>query len=254
MTVPITVRCDGFKPGDCAGYQICASYSATVPPLCCRGVIYRPKPGEPVVKHHGPGLAVPVGGSTTTSVEVENPTTSDMMLDLTFADAIGILTFSSNDGSGPSPALTTPLVLRPGEKREVPVTLRRVDDGRRAPDFTSLWVWALPPGTVRIFEDVSLAVPVRLLPGTQPGFAVKSVRLEPGTIPQVVITVPTAVGSRYRLEEALQITGSWVGSDCTTPDTVIDAEGYIVGTGGDVSCYVPCDNTVPSKFFRVARH
>jgi hypothetical protein len=257
MTVSISVRCDEFKPGDCAGYQICASYDAAVPPLCCEGVVYRPKQGEPVVKHPlvgGRGTEIAPGGTAPMTFELENPTTTPMRVDVAIEDPMGILTFSSSVGTDPPTSVFHTMVdLAPSVIRPLTMNAHRLDDPTRAPDFTSVEVRASIRGTPGTSEP-DLAVPVRLLRSGPAGVPiVKNVRVEKTPTPQIVITIPTVADRRYQIEQASEVTGSWLPSECATPDTQIE-NGFLLGTGGDITCYIQCDSTQTKMFYRAAQY
>lgn len=253
MTVPINIRCEGLKPGDCAGYHICASYNATVPPLCCDGIVYRPKQGEPVAKGADPtgsgGKAIPVRGSADLTFEVQNLETTPMRLTLYIQDELGVLSFSG-DGGVPMSLYSWMLDIPASSTAQTTVNARRLDDGIGMPDFTMAELWTSAtgsPGTA----DPALIVPVRLLPpaqGTAP--TIKSIQLQSTPSPQVVVTMHTVSGRRYQVEQASEVTGPWATSTCTTPDTTIEG-GHILGTGGDVSCYIDCDPATTKMFFRL---
>ena len=68
---------------------------------------------------------------------------------------------------------------------------------------------------------------------------------------QVVMQVPTESGHRYRVEQSASMLGGWDVSSCSVQDVITGPDGVFVGTGGMVTCRVPCGADEGLMFFRI---
>ena len=246
VTIPIQIRCDGFNPGGCAAFEICASFDPAVPPVCCRSMVYRPLPGEVVVKSDGAVPAIAAGDTTTASFTLDNPGTEPILASLLLVDESGILALG-RDGSPGSTPLRISIPLAAGASVPLTLDLWRLDDGHRAPDFTSIVVYQEGQGLTRLTD-----MPVRLIASTAgaPVFAIKSIELSDNPSPLVTLTVPTQLGKTYRVQESGDLV-NWINAACSVLNTEVNPDGTFDGTGGDVRCGVPCFVTEPRRFYKV---
>lgn len=266
LTIPITIRCRDFKPDDCARFRICASTGDGAPDLCCEGTVYRPAPGKPIVlpgPDAGKAIAtVAVGVPASLTFEVVNPEARAIEAALAFRDEYNILAFGPEGTQPVLPLFTTSLVLPPQGSRTVRLRAARLDTGNNPPPFTRIFAWAdaeKPPGSAYFNTEPHLETPVRLLaasaaaPNPDPvaGPVIQSFRIEGGATPRAVLRIATLAGQRYRVERSSKLSGDWASA----PGTVVETSGSVAetltGTGGPLTCLVPCDHPETQMFFRV---
>ena len=254
MSTPIEVICEGFEPGDCAGFAITASYNDEVEPLLCEGVVFRPRLDGPRIRADiGDDLVIPDEETVPIAFSVENPTETPVKAVIRLRDSAGILGFS--DGRGEfSPYVFLNEELKAGESRRVVVDVRRFDGGSAAPGWTLIEVAAgeeegPAPGAPL------LTLPALLPPTEDSGeFAVRRIVVEDREAMSFVLTVPTVTGRKYRIEEASHPAGPWSPADSTTTDSIMDEEGYIRGANRDVDCRVLCEPSERRIFFRAVEY
>ena len=262
VTIPINIRCREFKPDDCAGFKICATYGPNAVPLCCEGVVYRPKPGVPIIIP-GPDAskAIPtlaVGTTTPLTFDLINTETRPIETTITLRDEWDILVFSGDGGDRGVPVYTTTLILPPRVTQTLRLTARRIDQGNNPPPTTTLFAWArteklAPSAFFQIAPDLS--TPARLSPTTivRPTRSptIQSFRIQPGQPPRAVLRIDSIAGLRYRVERSPSLAGTWAIAPGTVLESTMDSEGAFTGTGEHVTCLVPCDHPETLMFFRV---
>ena len=249
-TVVVTVDCRNFAPGDCAGYLLCASASAAVPPLCCPGVVEAPTAGAPAVTPTGGLVSIAPGGGAFLPVTVWNPSSSARAISLTVFAELGNLSFGTP--GGPIPPITsvvgppTPILVNvpAASSRPIEIPMRRLDNGAGTPPFTDV-VFRTDSGAT------ALTVPVQLLPPTSAPLAITDVGVVYEPSAQVVLEVSTGAGLTYQLQESIDLLpGSWFGSTCSGFEVPTTAAGYFVSPGGILHFSLPCELTKPRRFFR----
>ncbi len=250
VTVAVTIDCKkliGEHP--CANYEFCASFSAALPPLCCRGIVYKPMPGEPLVKSGdvaGSAIAILPGGTRTMTVHVENTGDTPLTTSLYFFNELGLLDIADSQGNrlGASPI---PVTVAPNSTVFVPVRVSRRDNGD-ATGWTSVSVFT--PGS-----DSVLEVPVLMLEGSPDGAApvMQSISIVEAPEPIVELRVTTLPGRFYQVQENSDLGTLWSDTTCVVNSGGVLANGIFEGTGGVVICNVPCDVTAPRMFYRIMR-
>lgn len=250
VTVPIMIRCEGFAPGECASYTICTSFDPLIPPVCCTGVVFRPKQGEVVVKPGAgaDGLAIGPGETKTLRLVLANDWDTPISGSILLSDELGILGLAPDTAGERLALMTVPFSIPARGSVEVPVSIRRYDDGFRAPDFTSLQARLAGDGSVLPIAEI----PIQLLrpDGATPRFAIGDIRTTVGPVPALNLTVQTFVGKRYRVQESSNLV-NWVNSECTVVDAEQNPDGTFNGTGGQVTCTVTCSLANPKRFYQV---
>lgn len=262
VTIPITILCREFKPEDCAAFRICATSGPEAEPLCCEGIVYRPKPGEPAITVRvdpAAGLAsLPVGGTATLTFEIANPGDTPLETTVVVRDEINILTFGPA-GTTPraTPLFTTPVTLRPAETQALRLAVARLDQGQNAPPFAGVLAWAragkLTPDQI-VTEPPDLHTPVRLpaattKPAERP--VIQSIRLENGPPARAILSISSETGRRYRVERATSLSGPWNPAPDSDLASGPKTDGEFTGTGETVTCSVPCEPDETAVFFRV---
>jgi hypothetical protein len=250
MTATVTIRCDTLT-GDrrCAPFEFCARFDDRFPPLCCRGIVYRPEPGEAVVKSgqaDGTPLAIAPGGETTMTVKLENPAREPRTVSLFFVNELGVLDFADQKGNR---LLLTPVTVTvpAGGTLLVPVRVARRDNGD-ATGWTSVAVFTT--GTEPVLE-----VPLRLSGGDATGAlpTITQITIDAKAAPLVELRVITLPGRIYQVQENTDLGASWSDTSCIVAPGGESANGTFIGTGGEVICHVPCDASSPRMFYRVVR-
>ncbi len=264
ITIPITVRCQDFRPDDCAGFRICATYGPNAISLCCEGVVYRPRPGVPVIVA-GPDASksiptLALGTPTTLTFDVSNTENRTLNAAVTVRDEFNILVFSAVGSNTPQPLYTTTVSLPPLATQTVRINATRLDQGNNPPPYSGIFAWArvetLP--TSEFFNTPpDLISPVRLtrnaIVNPSPAPVILSFRIEPGQPPSAVLRIESEAGRRYRVERTPNLSGSWANAPGTTLEIVMEPDGSFIGNGEGVTCLVPCDHPETLMFFRVVR-
>lgn len=256
LSVSIQIRCENFVPGDCAAFRICARHHPEAEPLCCEGQVYRPEPGAAGVKGEGGagsgGAGIAPGGSAPITLHFENPGTSALDLPVVIRDAHGLLLFSTGGREGATDVLTTRVQVPAGGKVPLRLSTFRIDDGPSPPQFTQVLVatGTADPGAP-LGPRPALSLPVLLLRPAARTLPVSGLLLVPGSEPHVLITLPTEAGARYRMQRTASLDQPWGSASCTSSQAEVGPDGVFTGTGGEVTCRVPCDLRQPQHFFRV---
>ena len=250
VTVVVTINCSklaGDRP--CANFELCASFSAAVPPLCCRGIVYKPGPDGLLVKSGDPAgsaIAIPPGGTRTMTVHVENTGSTPRTTSLYFANELGILDIANSGGVrlGSSPI---PVTVPPNSTVLVPVLVSRRDNGD-AKGWTSVSVFTGG-------SDSVLEVPVLLLEGNPGGAAprMRAIAIVEIPNPIVELKVTTMPGRFYQVQESPDLGPLWLNTTCVVNSGGVQANGIFEGIGGVMTCRVPCDATAPRMFYRIVR-
>jgi hypothetical protein len=250
VTIPIQITCEGFKPGDCAAYVVCATFDPDLGSLCCRGKVYAPEEGAVVIKHPDDPPEIPLGGSDTTTVVIENTSDAPVVANLVISDEVGILAIGPSGQTGHTPYRVS-IPLDPGASAPLALLLTRLDDGHNTPDFTSLMVHlrhdAEPAGFT--LEHL-LSVSVRLSREGEVPFGIRAIAIVTDPEPLVEITVATQLGRIYRVRESADLV-KWTDTTCSVLDGVVNPDGTFNGTGGEVVCGVPCEVSDPRRFYIV---
>jgi ribosomal protein S27E len=258
MTGFLKVRCNNFDFGDCARFQICFSHNPLVPVMCCYAEIYRPKPGEPVIKIDTAIPAVPIGGTVPIKVTVVNPGDTPLSVPVLFFSEDGALNLGEKQLPGPIVADTfeneSPRIvsLNGGESRDITVNVSLPQDPRTP--FVNLAIF-IGADSLDNVADVGppIIVPIRVVgPALRiAALRVNDIAVEHVPQAQVVMQVPTESGHRYRVEQSASMLGGWDVSSCSVQDVITGPDGVFVGTGGMVTCRVPCGADEGLMFFRI---
>ena len=244
VTIPIQITCEGFKPGDCAAYVVCATFDPDLGSLCCRGKVYAPEEGAVVIKHPDDPPEIPLGGSDTTTVVIENTSDAPVVANLVISDEVGILAIGPSGQTGHTPYRVS-IPLDPGASVPLALLLTRLDDGHNTPDFTSL--------EVRLDNDrltPLVSVAVRLSREGEVPFGIRAIAIVTDPEPLVEITVATQLGRIYRVRESADLI-KWTDTPCSVLDGRVNPDGTFNGTGGEVVCGVPCEVSAPRRFYIV---
>ena len=251
VTIPIQITCEGFKPGDCAAYVVCATFDPDLGSLCCRGKVYAPEEGAVVIKHPDDPPEIPLGGSDTTTVVIENTSDAPVVANLVISDEMDILEIGPSGETGTSPYHVS-IPLEPGASIPLDLLLTRIDDGQHPLDFTSLAVHLRhdePNANGRILEHL-LSVSVRLSREGEVPFGIRAIAIVTDPEPLVEITVATQLGRIYRVRESADLI-KWTDTPCSVLDGRVNPDGTFNGTGGEVVCGVPCEVSDPRRFYIV---
>lgn len=262
ITIPITIRCREFKPDDCAGFRICATSGPNAPALCCDGVVYRPRPGTPVIVAGAEASkAIPtlaVGTPTTLTFDVINPESRAMEATITLRDEFNILSFAPVGSDRGQPLFTTSLTLPARATQTLRVNARRLDQGNNPPPYSGIFAWARTetlPGSAFFNTAPDLVAPVKLTrtASTRSTAApsIRSFRIEPGQPPNAVLRIESEAGRHYRVERSSSLSEGWSTASGSVLETPLSNEGVFIGTGESVTCVVPCDHPETLMFFRV---
>jgi hypothetical protein len=277
LTIPITVTCRDWKPGDCAGFEVCARPEGTDERFCCRGIIRRPLAGVPTVRPIiDPTVGLPViasGGTASLLLELTNPTDQIRSVTVLVLDQDGLLEITARSGStraiqgtrsetpgagvrsAGEPNLDT-FDLAPLETRTLPLIVYRWLDSIRDPYAAPLHIYLREGGSTLeslLATAPDLVVPVIRSPRTTEitgAPSISGIRVEASAPPRAVVQVLTQPGARYRLERAVQLSGPWAAA-AGFPESH-DANGEFVAEGMETTCLVPCEPGETSIFFRVA--
>ena len=252
VTIPIQINCEGLEPGFCAAYQVCAVIAPDLDPICCRGKVFAPEEGAVVIGGDpSEPVAVPVGGSATTELLLENTSNELVIADFVISDTAGILGVrESLADTVAGNVYRISVSLDPGEVYPVDVLLTRFDDGTNSPDFTSLQIHRLYRGDRVISSERLFSVSVRLSRQGEVPFGIRRIALLTQPEPLLELTIATRLGRTYRVRESTDLI-TWVDAACSVLDGVINRDGTFTGTGGEVICGVPCEVTDPRRFFMV---
>lgn len=265
LTVPIVIRCPDFAPGECARFEVCASAAPDLPRLCCRGTVFRPRAGDPVIVIvREPDTAIPtltVGGSLPLAFEVANPGTEPIDATVVLRDRFNILGFTEEPGTRPDTGHVESFTLAPAATRRLEVRVSRFDLGQNPPPFADVLAWARsdPTGLDAVsLGEPDLATPVRL-PGRtgtvepQPRPTIAGFRIVGANPPRAALTLDSEAGARYRIERNPALQDAWTTARPDIEDCPVDDQGVFVGTGGPLTCEVPCEPGENAMFFRVVR-
>ena len=250
-SVTIRVSCANMQFGQCAGYQVCASYNANVAPVCCNGVAYVPAAGA-LVMRQSPPAALPVIDQNPTPVEfrIHNTSSAAVNAALTFTDKFSVLGFSlGNSGDN---EFFTQVALQPNEEKTVTVNVFQLEQGNNIPDFSDIQIWAYLAGGTRE-DQPSLLIPaqlaVSLLAPPPAPFEISDFNVSAIPSPRVIVRFPTIAGQTYQIQESPDLK-KWENAACTVVDVEVDAAGRFQGTGAEVTCIVPCNSVAPENFYR----
>jgi hypothetical protein len=274
VTVPITITCREWKPGDCAKFTVCASADpAGVAALCCEGEVFRPAGAGPVVTPlPGEPPVVKPGETGRLRLTVDNPTDAALDAAVMFMDAGGLLTFAPADGRAPAAPgdprsaatgpvtgerqLVVPVRLPAQQGVTVEVTVSRFGDGARDPHAAEVLVFTRPElfTPAEVFgSSPDLVLPVVRTPAAAEVVVeaprILSLRLEPGAPDRAVLRLTAQAGVRYRLERAAAAQGPWSAA-ASVPESH-GPTGEFVAAGDEATCVVPCEPGEAAVFFRV---
>lgn len=247
LTGTLKVRCRNFDFGDCARVELCFQHHPTAPPLCCATTVYRPRPDVPVVKVKE--LPTPlIGDPARVHLEISNPGDAAIRTALFIASEDGYLLLGEGKGDG----MTQQIRLAPGEATDVVANVRLPEDVGADIALLALFIGAdglhnVATATDRILIPIPLSTPRTAVGALQ----VSAIAIEASPQPQVVMQVLTTSGHRYRVEQSPGMDGDWQVSTCTVQDVVTGADGVFLGTGGNVTCRVPCGAGEGLMFFRI---
>jgi hypothetical protein len=249
-SVTIVVDCRNLGPGECAGFLLCASASAAVPPLCCPGIVRRPTPGAATITATGGLVSIAPGAAGLLPVTVWNTSTSARSISITPIAETGNLVFGTP--GGPTPPVTDVIpepvpfdvVVPAGGSVPIEIPMRRVDNGAGMPPFADVNFYLFGAGP-------ELTLPVALLAPIPGPLAIVDIGIDPAPFPQVVLDVSTTAGIAYQLQESLDMSpGSWIGATCSGFEVPTTSAGHFLSPGGILRFSLPCELTKPRRFFR----
>jgi hypothetical protein len=247
-SVTIRISCGNMQAGQCAGYQVCASYRTDVAPVCCNGVAYVPAAGA-LVMRQSPPADLPVIDQNPTPVEfrIHNTSSAPVTAALTFTDQYNVLGFSlGNSGTN---EFFTQVALQPNQETTVTVNVFQLEQGNNIPDFSDIQVWAYLAGATRD-DQPSLLIPAQLAVSQQfAAFQISDFNVSAIPSPRVIVRFPTVAGQTYQIQESPDLK-KWEDAACTVVDVDVDAAGRFQGTGAEVTCIVPCNSIAPENFYR----
>lgn len=260
LTGTLKVRCGDFDFGDCARFKIAFTHSASVPELCCISEVFRPRADRPVIKIDEPIFAVPIGGIVPIKVTLSNPGTSILRVPVLFFSEDGSLDLGDKEpgpiGTELVGTATRVVSLSPGSSQEISIPVRLPADA--GVPFAPLAIYI---GAESI-EDIAKAgapivIPIRAgalrneVAVNLAALRVDDIDVVHGERAEVVMRVPTILGHRYRVEQSDSLQPGWKVSTCNVQDVVTGPDGIFVGTGGQVTCKVPCGTGEGLMFFRI---
>ncbi len=248
QAVTFEVACEGFVPGDCAGFVLCAQVEGpapnTNPKLCCEGRVHAPSAGDPTVEdcHQQPHPVV-AGGTTILEWTVLNPSNQPLNQDLrVFTDIL--------DPVGVGAPGTEPMSLV-----SIPISIEA-------------------RGTKLLRVEVTVPASSALMPGTAfpISFVADSGRIVLSTLLQIVSTAPSPLAivdvafaapenhalrirvvspsaRRVKLQRSLDMI-VWGDEPCTLPPGSGLRFDSFIGNGLPIDCEVPCDAAEPRVFYR----
>ena len=95
-------------------------------------------------------------------------------------------------------------------------------------------------------------LPVRRAGGESGAPSIQSLQLVPGNPARAVLRVSSVAGDRYRVERTASLGAGWSPAPATV-EAPSEGDGVYVGTGGEVTCSVPCEHGETQMFFRIVR-
>ncbi|MBK9139903.1 MAG: hypothetical protein IPM17_14235 [Verrucomicrobia bacterium] len=264
ITIPITVTCREWNPGECASFVVCATPVDPGAPafdLCCEGTIRAAVAGAPLV---GPVVdpvsgppALSSGGSADVTLEVFNPGDSARTFTVVVRSSDTLLGFGSPDGRQADfqPYLRAVLEVPPGGQRPLSFRIFRTGDSVWDPSVSQVEV-VIRPGVLAaealLGEAADLAVPVirqQARAGTIAPPRITGFELAPGNPPRAVLRLSGEAGARYRIERAREATGPWTAA--ASVDGKLDAEGMFWMADRTATCELACEPGEDAAFFRV---
>ena len=259
LTGVLRIRCANFAPGDCARFKICFSHNPLVPPTCCISTVYRPGLDEPVVKIADTPVVVPIGGVVPVKISLSNPGTTVLRVPVLFFSEDGALDLGDGEpgpGGADIAGIATRVVsLSPGESQDLTIDVRLPEDSGSDHAPLAIFVGA------ESLEDLAdagspIIVPIRSGRLREVVINVAALRVDDidvvhGEQAEVVMAVPTVSGHRYRVEQSESMQPGWKVSICSVQDVVTGPDGVFIGTGGTVTCKVPCGVNEGDMFFRI---
>jgi len=214
---------------------------------------------EPVVKIADTPVVVPIGGVVPVKISLSNPGTTVLRVPVLFFSEDGALDLGDGEpgpGGADIAGIATRVVsLSPGESQDLTIDVRLPEDSGSDHAPLAIFVGA------ESLEDLAdagspIIVPIRSGRLREVVINVAALRVDDidvvhGEQAEVVMAVPTVSGHRYRVEQSESMQPGWKVSICSVQDVVTGPDGVFIGTGGTVTCKVPCGVNEGDMFFRI---
>ncbi|MFN0128336.1 MAG: hypothetical protein ACKV19_16810 [Verrucomicrobiales bacterium] len=243
MPVSFEVLCEGFAPGDCAGFKLCAQVEGpapnTNPLLCCDGSIIAPLAGDPTIedcRKQQPNV-VSTDGDTLLEWVISNP--SDHPVDQTLTVTSGIfspLLFGVPDQTDPpSGVVRVPVSIPPRGTATLQLLARAASPGLGIYPLT----FTSSSGHTVLATLAQLAAPLDIV----------AVSIAPVPEHALRLKLNTPVQRVLKLQRSSDLV-NWIDETCTTPPGSGSRLETFIGNGLPMECDVPCDPDEPYMYYR----